>query len=371
MTYKRQLPKAYISLFGPNQNYINHGLFVKKGEKVRNKLKIVGGIMQNWLGSPTPVYCQWDVTHICNMRCSFCNVVKKKSVWQPELNTEQALKLIDQLAGLGVVILNISGGEPLLRTDLGILLSKAKKKGINTFVATNGWFLKEKADLLKDAYAIRVSIDGIGEFHDRFRIKGAYNRAVEGLEELLRRKKRVAINSVISSKTPYEQLVGLCELARSHSIQISFSPAGISLAATKNPTKKDMDKEVMALMLKEEWFFQAMDRLRKRYGSLIADPALYYRLIKQDGLDKFGCKAVRIAIDIKPDGSLVMPCGAWPVESAKGNLRSIWKSSQVREMRKKVGKYPFCKNCNIKCMMFPSMLLNARSMIELALSYKV
>jgi len=305
------------------------------------------------------------------MKCNFCSLIKFESVWKPELNTKQALDIIDQLAESGVVILSISGGEPLLREDLGKVISRAKNKGMNVFVATNGWFLKERADLLCDAYAIRVSIDGIGKLHDKFRMEGSYDRAVSGIKVLLANKKNVAIHSVITTQTTYDQVVGLCELAKQLGIQISFGNCVPTMPTKRNSHIQDVNKEVLALKPDDSWFFEVMGRIRKEYSSVMADPPIIYKLISNQGLDKFGCQSMFLDLALKPDGSVAMPCDGWFVESAKGNLKEIWHSELADKVRKNVGKYHFCKDCKIKCHVYPALLMKPRTLIELAISYKV
>lgn len=338
---------------------------------MKNKIKIAKGMLLTKFGRPSPVFCQWEITHTCNMNCPFCPITKSESPWKPEMDTQQAFEKVDELAKLGVVILNITGGEPLMREDLDKILARAKKRGINTFVACNGWYLKDKVDMLKDAFAVRISLDGIGEAHDKFRIKGSYEKTIEGLKVLLKRQRNVAINSVINSETPDDQIYALCELAKSFGIQISLSASNVSMQMKKGPTKEDVNKSIASLRADDTWFLSTMKKVRKKYGKTIADPKIYNKIIQMGGLDKYGCRAMDIAFGLKPDGSLAMPCGEWPAEFAKGNLIEIWKSEQVNRVRKKVGKYWFCKGCRFKCYVFPSMLLKTRSMLELVMSYKV
>ncbi len=93
-------------------------------------------------------------------------------------------------------------------------------------------------------------------------------------------------------------------------------------------------------------------------------------MIRRGGLDKIGCKAMNIAIALKPDGSLVFPCGDFPKKTFKGNLKKIYFSKEAEKQREMQGKYWFCKNCYIRCMGFPSMLLNPKCMLSIAKSYK-
>ena len=56
----------------------------------------------------------WEITFACNMRCLHCGTSAGKK--RPdELNTHEALQLIDELADLGADNITLSGGEPLLR----------------------------------------------------------------------------------------------------------------------------------------------------------------------------------------------------------------------------------------------------------------
>lgn len=62
-----------------------------------------------------PLYIAWEVTLQCNARCLHCYSESGPGIHNPdELNTEQALKIIDDLADSGLLILAFSGGEPLM-----------------------------------------------------------------------------------------------------------------------------------------------------------------------------------------------------------------------------------------------------------------
>ena len=65
-------------------------------------------------GVPFPVV--WNFTQQCNLRCKHC-YASAGSSGLDELNTNEALKVVDKLADAGVTILAFSGGEPLIRKD--------------------------------------------------------------------------------------------------------------------------------------------------------------------------------------------------------------------------------------------------------------
>ena len=60
----------------------------------------------------------WNVTSRCNLSCAHCYNDAGKRHTGPELSTDAAKGLIDQVAELGSPVLVLSGGEPILRGDL-------------------------------------------------------------------------------------------------------------------------------------------------------------------------------------------------------------------------------------------------------------
>ena len=72
----------------------------------------------------------------------FCNAWKVKN--PEELDTEKAKKIVGELDDIGVNILGITGGEPLIRKDLEEIALQASRQGIIVGVNTNGTLLKPK-----------------------------------------------------------------------------------------------------------------------------------------------------------------------------------------------------------------------------------
>jgi len=102
-----------------------------------------------------------------------------------ELTRREALRLIEDLAELGVPVLLFSGGEPLLREDIFDLLNCAAGNGIRTVLSTNGTLITpEVAARLSEAGVayVGISLDGPEKTNDEFRgASGAYNEALNGI----------------------------------------------------------------------------------------------------------------------------------------------------------------------------------------------
>ncbi len=124
----------------------------------------------------------WNITRRCNLHCQHCYSDSESRIYPGELSFEQCCSVIDDLADLGVPAVLLSGGEPILHSMFFDLASRARDRSLRLTLSTNGTFIDhEMARRLKHlgfAY-VGISLDGIGETHDRFRgRKGAFDKAV-------------------------------------------------------------------------------------------------------------------------------------------------------------------------------------------------
>jgi cyclic pyranopterin phosphate synthase len=99
----------------------------------------------------------------CNFRCSFCMPASHVYHFLPKaeiLSFEEITRLAGIFAGLGVRKLRITGGEPLLRSQIETLVAMlAGVPGITDLaLTTNGLLLADKAQALRDAGLDRVTV---------------------------------------------------------------------------------------------------------------------------------------------------------------------------------------------------------------------
>ncbi len=113
----------------------------------------------------------WDVTYACQLRCAHCLTDSGKRR-EGELDTAAAISLIRNLAEAKVLHLALSGGEPFLRRDLIDLIRAGAETNMRIDLATNGVDISaRKIRALRDlpVFQVQVSIDGLGDQHDRLR----------------------------------------------------------------------------------------------------------------------------------------------------------------------------------------------------------
>ncbi|MBA4740074.1 MAG: pyrroloquinoline quinone biosynthesis protein PqqE [Burkholderiales bacterium] len=92
-----------------------------------------------------PLWVNAEITYKCPLHCVFCyNPLDYASTFKSELSTEDWLKVFKQSRDLGSVQLGISGGEPLMRDDVEIMVSEASQMGYYVNLLTSGIGLTEK-----------------------------------------------------------------------------------------------------------------------------------------------------------------------------------------------------------------------------------
>lgn len=315
-----------------------------------------------------PLYCEWEVTSHCNMGCNFC------STWIPNRNEaidftrEGSLNIIEQLAKLGTKIIHFSGGEPTLREDLPELIMRAKERNMMVFLTTNGSASSEKLEGILSADLIRVSIDGTEQFHDTLRnTPGAFKKAMETLRFLKENNAHIEITTVYSPQTSYGMLDELGHISKALNIQLSINV----LCRNINDNLANKDREGLG-DLRSPFFtgyIKTVEALRKKYSKVITHPQPYITIIKQGGLNIFGCRAMDIAIAIKHDGSVSLPCNGLSLSHTKGDLHQIYYGRQAQEIRPLQGRHPACKGCYIRCMCLASSLLKVKCLAAMVYSY--
>lgn len=137
----------------------------------------------------------------CNLSCRHCY-----SRSGPEANTRVSLThltaFLVELRRDGYEEVAISGGEPLLYTDLFDLVCYCSDLGFSVSVITNGMFAKKAGALLGTGHvaAISVSFDGLERSHDRMRRReGAFLKSLNTLKSLVRQKRMTNSKSQIGA----------------------------------------------------------------------------------------------------------------------------------------------------------------------------
>ena len=134
----------------------------------------------------------WECTLNCNLRCKHCGSFAGNKRLPDELTTEEIKTAFQKIArgcDPGKILINVTGGEPLMRPDLcDVMGYAANELGFHWGMTTNGMLLTENnIQKLKEAglATVAVSIDGMPQTHDAFRgCEGSYKTVVENIARL-------------------------------------------------------------------------------------------------------------------------------------------------------------------------------------------
>lgn len=261
-----------------------------------------------------PFQVKQNITYRCNLSCPFCLLNKElNKPHQFEMDTLQIKSMMAEFKTMGTRFWLFSGGESLLRDDLGELILYAKNKmNFHCSVATNGVLLAERLkndSSFKRLDIVQISLDGPEQIHDNLRGHGTYKKIILALD-ILRKLPIKIVFAVLISKVNLNYFGDLIKLATQYNANIAFQIIDTKPAATaglKNKffPEKEAFKKVIGVLIEE----------KKRNHNIISSLP-YLKMIRDfwpDKTHKIRCFAGKFYCEINPEG-LVLPC------CAKSNL---------------------------------------------------
>ena len=171
-----------------------------------------------------------SVTDRCNLRCSYC-MPEEEYVWLPRadiLTFEELARLVDVFLGLGVEKIRLTGGEPLLRRNLDVLVGLLARKGglRDLALTTNGILLEEQAQALKKAGLARLTVSLDTLRAERFRAltrRDELGRVLAGLAAAgTAGFTGTKLNAVVLRGVNDDELVELLIFAHERELEVRF-----------------------------------------------------------------------------------------------------------------------------------------------------
>jgi len=172
-------------------------------------------LMARLRNESVPFTVLWELTHVCNLDCIMCYNVKQN---QPELSTEEAMDVLEQLAEAGTLRLILTGGEILTRRDFFAIAERARALGFALDLKTNGSLLTPaSADRIAALEPVLVEISLLGATTETFdaiaQSQDTLRRVLRGIRLLTERGVRVKLNSLLMDLN-FAEREQMFELAR-------------------------------------------------------------------------------------------------------------------------------------------------------------
>lgn len=194
-------------------------------------------------------YLRISVTDLCNLRCVYCMPafgIKKKR-HSEILSFEQIAEIVREAIKLGVNKVRLTGGEPLVRRDIEILVAKlAKIKGLKTLaMTTNGILLPKKAKILKKngLDSINISLDTLSPSEYRRITRGGdVKKAILGIKAAKKAGfTKIKINTVVFKDTTDKELEDLRCFCKKNKLKLQLINH-FSLLKKKNESDYKYDR---------------------------------------------------------------------------------------------------------------------------------
>lgn len=306
----------------------------------------------------------WEVTRNCNLSCIHCRAAATKGPYPDELDTDASLALLDQISDVGKPIVILTGGEPLLRSDIFELARFGSRKGLRMVMAPNGTLITEgNAEEMASAgiQRISISLDGAtSESHDRFRqVDGAFEGALNGIHWAKQAGVDFQINTTITQQN-IEEIPRIQDLA----VKLGAVAHHIFLLVPTGRGKYIADQGISAEQYEQtlNWFYDQRDKAPLQLKATCAPH--YYRILRErareegktvtfktHGLDAVtrGCLGGTGFCFISNTG-IVQPCGFLDLNC--GNILEkpfgvVWNESEIfktlRDYNKLKGKCGRCE----------------------------
>jgi len=173
----------------------------------------------------------------CNCRCKMCDIWK--TIEPQELHVEDLGRQLESIERLGVSWVVLSGGEPLMHSDLWRLIAPLRDRQIRITLLSSGLLLGRHAgSLVKLVDDVIISLDGPAEVHDSIRgVPGAFAITAAGITAILERDPDFRISARCTvQRSNFRYLRDTVDTARQLSLHsISFLAADIDSSAFARP----------------------------------------------------------------------------------------------------------------------------------------
>ena len=286
-----------------------------------------------------PLSVTMSITGQCNYRCAYCRLWTQEKERMP---TQDILRLIDELKGLGMQRIGFTQDEPLLHDEIGRIIDFCRERDLFVTLGTNGSLVEKKIRELKNLGVLILSLDGPPDVHDRHRVPGAHAHVLKAIESAQSQGIEVWTTTVL---TRYN--VGCVDYILDSADRLHFK-AGFQLLYHAPPISGD----TQALLPSAQAYRSALKRIAegKREGRPVINSYALLQYLSEwpdysqpfsgEGLEqkrRLRCWAGRLFIHVESNGDL-FPC------SQLVGRPSNWMEKGLREAGRNASRST-CRYC--------------------------
>jgi MoaA/NifB/PqqE/SkfB family radical SAM enzyme len=286
-----------------------------------------------FLDRKIPIAVRIELTNRCPNKCIYCDL--KENI---EMSKKEVFRLLDELKKLGTKKISFSGGEPMIRKDIGEIIDYAKSIGISPEMNSCGFAVKERINEIKNLDVIKISLDGDREVHSLIsQRKNSFDEAISAIEICRKNGILVVITTTLTRyNTNIKTIEKLLDIAKGYNVMIAFQPV-----KKMYYSKLDLDDIIPDKNEYQKVINFLIDFKKKSNGYLRNSISGLKYIYNHPFYNKKVCVAGKAFIIVDVDGT-VYPCDRvdFPYESKLPN----WKDLGVKKAIENLPK-PRCSGC--------------------------
>lgn len=305
---------------------------------------------------------QWHVTNACDQRCQHCYIWQKhdKEGLQSQLSIDKCKEVIEDFIlfckDMDVSpYFSITGGDPLLYSNIWELLELIQKKGINFTILGNPFHLNDElAKRLKGLGCVsyQMSLDGFEQTHDSMRKPGSFQATLAALPILNKAGIRSMIMSTVS-------LLNYREISEVAKICVDYDVKNFAFARycpTTGDVQYNMSPQLYRQFLADMW--QIYSDLVDKGTKFALKDHLWIAFLHEEGLYETAENEANVVIDgcncgikhmtLLPNGT-VYACRRF--DSIVGRIgsqtfREIFMSPEM-DLYRQIDRLEGCRDCEL------------------------
>jgi len=305
------------------------------------------------VGSPSsnperPLWLLLELTYRCPLRCAYCSNPLAFARAGQELATDDWLRVLGEARELGALQLGLSGGEPLLRRDLEVIVEEASRLGYYTNLITSGIGLgEERLEALRRAGLDHVQLSLLGSnaaSNDFMAGAKSFDRKLRAARLIKRHGYPMVLNVVLHRHNidSVPEILSLAVALRADYLELANVQFGGWAFLNRNhllPSRDQLDRAEAEVARFRDRYRGAM-----RVFYVVSD---YYEGRPKPCASGWG----RAFMQVTPDG-VALPCHG--AQSLPGmtfprvdrlSVREIWESAEFARFRGEAWMKEPCRSC--------------------------
>lgn len=323
----------------------------------------------------SPPFLILFINSICNLACEHCFYWKELNS-RDDLSKEEIFALADSIGP--IENLNLSGGEPFLRPEFAEICSYfVRNNGVRQiYCPTNGYFTDKTVNSLRelfkeenlDLFAVELSLDGMEEFHNEFRVNPkSFQKAMEtydALAEYQKEEPRLQIHAISTSTGEnIDEIKRLTTYLYERCPQMTHHNIAMIRGERKRETLEGpglTEYQELIEYCSRLW----ANREEGRFGSVV-DPMLHWGKVQiaESQSQAIPCKAGTIVGVVYANGDVSVCEQHEPIGNIrKASFPEIWNSKEAKELRESIA----CKECYCtnEVFLWPSIVFQPQELAK-------